>query len=106
MCDDKTSMFVSPSYAAHTKTQLDEYFRTISKVRVLRAPERQGLIRARLLGAKNTTAQIITFLDAHVECTVGITLLLSDNGGFGVRFNANLTELSSASFGQIRFGFG
>lgn len=59
------------SYLPHTKTQLDEYFRTIPKVRVLRAPERQGLIRARLLGAKNTTAQIITFLDAHVECTVG-----------------------------------
>ncbi|XP_065083032.1 putative polypeptide N-acetylgalactosaminyltransferase 9 [Ochlerotatus camptorhynchus] len=59
------------SYLPHTKTQLDDYFRSFPKVRVLRAPERQGLIRARLLGARNTTSQIITFLDAHVECTVG-----------------------------------
>lgn len=59
------------SYLPHTKTQLDEYFSTFPKVRVLRAAERQGLIRARLLGARNTTASIITFLDAHVECTVG-----------------------------------
>lgn len=58
--------------AAHTKTQLDDYVRSMPKVRVLRAPARQGLIRARLLGARNTTAPIITFLDAHVECTVGI----------------------------------
>ncbi|XP_058832914.1 putative polypeptide N-acetylgalactosaminyltransferase 9 [Topomyia yanbarensis] len=59
------------SYLPHTKTQLDDYFRSYSKVRILRAPTRQGLIRARLLGAKNTTAEVITFLDAHVECTVG-----------------------------------
>lgn len=59
------------SYLPHTKTQLDDYFRPYPKVRILRAPSRQGLIRARLLGARNTTAPLITFLDAHVECTVG-----------------------------------
>uniref|UniRef100_A0A1Q3FN37 Polypeptide N-acetylgalactosaminyltransferase n=1 Tax=Culex tarsalis TaxID=7177 RepID=A0A1Q3FN37_CULTA len=59
------------SYLPHTKTQLDDYFQPYPKVRILRAPARQGLIRARLLGARNTTAPLITFLDAHVECTVG-----------------------------------
>ncbi|XP_053689620.1 putative polypeptide N-acetylgalactosaminyltransferase 9 [Sabethes cyaneus] len=67
------------SYLPHTKTQLDDYFRSMRKVRVLRATERQGLIRARLMGAKNTTAQIITFLDAHVECTVGWLEALLDS---------------------------
>lgn len=40
-------------------------------VRVLRTGERSGLIRARLLGAREVTGQVITFLDAHVECTEG-----------------------------------
>lgn len=40
-------------------------------VKVLRTGKRSGLIRARLLGAAATTGQIITFLDAHCECTQG-----------------------------------
>lgn len=34
---------------------------------VLRTGKRSGLIRARLLGAKNVKGQVITFLDAHCE---------------------------------------
>jgi polypeptide N-acetylgalactosaminyltransferase len=41
------------------------------KIKIIRAPERLGLIRARLLGLKHASAKIITFLDAHVECTTG-----------------------------------
>ncbi|XP_001653147.2 putative polypeptide N-acetylgalactosaminyltransferase 9 [Aedes aegypti] len=59
------------SFLPHTKTQLDEHFQSYPKVRILRAASRLGLIRAKMLGAWNTTAQIITFLDAHVECEVG-----------------------------------
>ncbi|XP_053689622.1 putative polypeptide N-acetylgalactosaminyltransferase 9 [Sabethes cyaneus] len=59
------------SYLPQTKTQLDEYFAGNTKVRILRATERLGLIKARLLGAKNTTTEMITFLDAHCECTTG-----------------------------------
>ncbi|XP_042211763.1 polypeptide N-acetylgalactosaminyltransferase 5-like [Homarus americanus] len=52
--------------------KLEEHVKTLPvPVRVLRTGERSGLIRARLLGAKEVTGQVITFLDAHVECTEG-----------------------------------
>lgn len=41
------------------------------KTRVLRLLRREGLIAARLLGADNATAQVLTFLDAHCEATIG-----------------------------------
>ncbi|XP_050098601.1 putative polypeptide N-acetylgalactosaminyltransferase 9 [Anopheles aquasalis] len=59
------------STAAHLKTRLDEYFERYPLVRILRAPKRLGLIAAKVYGAKASKAQIITFLDSHVECTVG-----------------------------------
>ncbi|XP_053682916.1 putative polypeptide N-acetylgalactosaminyltransferase 9 [Sabethes cyaneus] len=59
------------SYLAHTKTQLDDYLRPYSKIRILRSPERIGLMRARLLGARNATAETVTHLDAHVEVNIG-----------------------------------
>lgn len=40
-------------------------------VEVLRTGTRSGLIRARLMGAKAAKGQVITFLDAHCECTEG-----------------------------------
>uniref|UniRef100_A0A1Q3FQP6 Polypeptide N-acetylgalactosaminyltransferase n=1 Tax=Culex tarsalis TaxID=7177 RepID=A0A1Q3FQP6_CULTA len=59
------------SSLAHLKTQLDDYFRPLEKVRIVRASERLGLIRARIMGAKSATADIVTFLDAHCEVIVG-----------------------------------
>ncbi|XP_055295558.1 polypeptide N-acetylgalactosaminyltransferase 5 isoform X1 [Sitodiplosis mosellana] len=52
--------------------KLENYVKTLPvKTFVLRTEKRSGLIRARLLGAKHVTGQIITFLDAHCECTEG-----------------------------------
>ncbi|XP_055376433.1 polypeptide N-acetylgalactosaminyltransferase 5 isoform X2 [Condylostylus longicornis] len=56
----------------HLGTKLDEYVATLPvKTFVLRTGKRSGLIRARLLGAKHVSGEVITFLDAHCECTEG-----------------------------------
>ena len=48
--------------------ELDSYPVT---VKIIRHPERRGLIRARLTGAEITTGDTITFLDAHCEAMPG-----------------------------------
>lgn len=52
--------------------QLDDYVATLPvQTKVLRLPKREGIIAARLLGANNASGEVLTFLDAHCECTVG-----------------------------------
>ena len=55
----------------HLKEQLDMYAAKYPQIKVVRAPERVGLIRARLMGAKFVKAPVVTFLDSHCECTEG-----------------------------------
>lgn len=54
----------------HLKKPLEDYVSKLTKVRILRTSKREGLIRARLLGANAAKAQVITFLDAHCEANV------------------------------------
>jgi len=59
------------STQSHLKEQLEEYVKKYSKVKIIRQPERVGLIRARLAGLPHSTAEVVTYLDSHCECTVG-----------------------------------
>ncbi|XP_018018147.1 N-acetylgalactosaminyltransferase 6 [Hyalella azteca] len=59
---------------ASTKSFLKEKLDTflaehLPVARVVRLSDRQGLIRARLEGAKHATADTLVFLDSHTECT-------------------------------------
>lgn len=58
--------------AAFLRQPLDEYVAKLPvPTRVLRTQERVGLVRARLMGGQEARGQVLTFLDAHCECTVG-----------------------------------
>ncbi|XP_032801976.1 polypeptide N-acetylgalactosaminyltransferase 13 isoform X1 [Petromyzon marinus] len=54
------------------KSPLEEYASKLPvPVHIVRMESRSGLIRARLRGAAVSRGQVITFLDAHCECTTG-----------------------------------
>ncbi|XP_043787723.1 polypeptide N-acetylgalactosaminyltransferase 3 isoform X3 [Apis laboriosa] len=54
------------------KDALDEHVKNLQvSTKVLRSKKRIGLVNARLLGANKAKGEVLTFLDAHCECTVG-----------------------------------
>lgn len=58
-------------YVDFSKKPLDDYTRKhFNNVQVVHLPDRMGLIRARLAGAKVATAEVLLFLDSHTEANV------------------------------------
>lgn len=58
-------------FLAHLGEALEDYMSQIPKVKIVRAPEREGLIKARIRGTLAAKAPTLTFLDSHVECAPG-----------------------------------
>lgn len=61
-----------PAFTAFLKRQLEAYIKVLNvPTRLYRMKERSGLVPARLMGAQHARGDVLTFLDAHCECSRG-----------------------------------
>ena len=60
LVDDKSTL-------EELKGKLEDYVAKFPKIKLIRAIEREGLIRGRMLGAKHASGEVLVFLDSHCE---------------------------------------
>lgn len=92
------------STAKELKNPLADYVKVIpATIKIIRTEKRQGLIRARLIGARRALGPVLVFLDAHMECTAGwleplLTRIASDRSVVAV---PALDVISSDNLGYV-----
>ena len=52
------------------KGLLDERISLLQKTRVIRLRKREGLVRARIAGAREAKGEVLIFFDSHVEVNI------------------------------------
>jgi polypeptide N-acetylgalactosaminyltransferase len=59
-------------FLANLKKPLDNFVskNLANRVKIIHLKKRQGLIRARLAGARKATSEVLLFLDSHTEANV------------------------------------
>ena len=55
----------------HLGDRLQQEVERMEKVKLIRMPQRGGLMRARMAGIEAAEAEVLTFLDSHIEATDG-----------------------------------
>lgn len=70
-CWERPALITTVCITVYLKSQLEEYISSLERVRLVRSKKREGLVRARLIGATYATGDVLTFLDCHCECVLG-----------------------------------
>lgn len=74
---------------ATLKKPLDRYVskKLSDRVKIIHLKKREGLIRARLAGARKATSEVLVFLDSHTEANVNwLPPLLGKMGIFKYKY--------------------
>ena len=58
-------------FSDHLGQPLKDYVDQLDKVKLIRLPERSGLMQARMAGFHHVTGQVAAFLDSHCEVPEG-----------------------------------
>ncbi|XP_029198465.2 polypeptide N-acetylgalactosaminyltransferase 13-like [Acropora millepora] len=92
----------------HLNEKLESYISRLPKVKLIRAKTRQGLIRARLIGAKEAKGDVLVFLDSHCETNYGwlepLLARIAQNRTIVVTPDIEVVDFKTFSYAQGKGG--